>query len=279
MDLNTLYDTPPWEWPEGTDKLFLEILRNEQADGSDRLLAAEMAGDFTVINDDLADVLLGVVKNSDESEDMRGRAVISLGPALEYSYMEEFEDPDDLAISEGMFNKIQESLQRLHRDAGIPNDVRRRILEASVRAPQDWHQAAVRAAYAGNDTDWTLTAVFCMQYIRGFENQILEALESGNPDIRYEAICAAGAWAVDEAWPHIKAILFSGESDKDLLLAAIEASANIRPQEAAEALLRLIQSEDDDIVDAVYEAMAMADVPWDDDFDEEDFDENDDLLH
>ena len=50
MDLTTLKDTPPWEWPEGADKIFLETLRDDRADESDRLLAAELAGDFTVID-------------------------------------------------------------------------------------------------------------------------------------------------------------------------------------------------------------------------------------
>jgi hypothetical protein len=50
MDLKTLQDTPPWEWPEGADKLFIGILRDGKAAESDRLIAAELARDFTVIN-------------------------------------------------------------------------------------------------------------------------------------------------------------------------------------------------------------------------------------
>jgi len=38
MNLKTLQDTPPWEWSEGAGKIFLEILRNDQADESERLL-------------------------------------------------------------------------------------------------------------------------------------------------------------------------------------------------------------------------------------------------
>ena len=30
--------------------------------------------------------------------------------------------------------------------------------------------------------------------------QIVEALDSPDPDIRYEAVCAAGSWAVGAAW-------------------------------------------------------------------------------
>ncbi len=45
-----------------------------------------------------------------------------------------------------------------------------------MRAPQDWHAGAIRAAYLCGDNDWVLTAVFAMSRIRGFEDQILEAL-------------------------------------------------------------------------------------------------------
>jgi hypothetical protein len=46
-----------------------------------------------------------------------------------------------------------------------------RILEASVRAPQDRHPDAVRAAYASGDAAWKLTAVFRMADVRGFEDR------------------------------------------------------------------------------------------------------------
>jgi len=100
MDLETLKDTPPWDWPEEAGDVFLGVLRDHQADGSDRLLAAELAGDSVVINDELVDALLSILCSNDESEELRGRAAISLGPALEYAYMDEFEDPDDVPISE-----------------------------------------------------------------------------------------------------------------------------------------------------------------------------------
>ena len=270
MDLKTLYDTPPWDWPEGTAKMFLGILRDDQADESERLLAVELAGDFTVINDELADALLSILRNGDESEELRGKAVISLGPALEYAYMDWFEDPDEVPISEETFRGIQESLRGLYMDAGVPKEVRRRILEASVRAPQDWHQDAIRAAYSSGDADWKLTAVFCMRFVRGFNDQILEALETENQDIHYEAVCAAGNWEVDAAWSHIASLVTTKETDKHLLLAAIDAVAGIRPQEAAEILIDLADSDDEDIVEATYEAMAIAEGLSDDEYDDED---------
>jgi len=273
MDLKTLQETPSWEWPEGADTMLLRILRDKKTDEAERLLAAELAGDFTVINDELAEELLAIACKGDEPQDLREMAVISLGPALESADMDEFEDPDFVPIAEQTFSKIQKTLRRLYLDAQVPKEVRRCILEASVRAPQDWHRDAVRAAYSSNDEDWNLTAVFCMRFVRGFENQILESLESKNPDIHYEAVCAAGNWEIDAAWPHIAGLITSEETDKHLLLAAIEAVAGTRPDEAPEILADLIDSHDDDIVEAAHEAMGMAQalagLDWDEEGDDD----------
>ena len=274
MDLKMLQDIPPWDWPEGASRTLQEILRNHEADASERLLAAELAGDFSVTSDELLEILLSIVQSSKEPEKLRARAVISLGPALEYADEDIFdEDFDEATITEGMFNKIQDSLQRLYRDAGVPKEVRRRILEASVRAPEEWHRNAVSAAYQQEDEDWKLTAVFCMRFIRGFEDQIVESLESKNPNIHYQAVCAAGIWEVDAAWPHITGLIASAETEKSLLLAAIESTAFIRPQEASEILGDLLEAEDEDIVDAVYETLSMAVEDWEGEMDE------DEVLH
>jgi len=261
MDLKALKDTPPWDWPEGTAEKLVSVLRDEQAAEPDRVLAAEMAGDFTVVNDELVEALLAILRNSEESQEVRARAAISLGPILEYADTEGFEDPDDVPISERRFQQIQELLRKLHMDAQIPKEVRRRILEASVRAPHDWHKNAVRAAYSSGDDAWKLTAVFCMRFLRGFDEQIVEELDNKNPDIQLEAVLAAGNWGVEAAWPHIAALIHSGRTPKPLLLAAIEAVPSVCPQEASEVLSGLVESDDEDIIEAVQEALAMAEEP------------------
>jgi len=107
--------------------------------------------------------------------------------------------------------------------------------------------------------------VFCLWHREAFE------------DIHYQAVCAAGNWEVDAAWSHIASLATTELTDKSLRLAAIEAVGNIRPQEAAELLLELTQSDDQDIVDAAYEAMAMSGWFPDEDYDDDDEDER--VLH
>jgi hypothetical protein len=57
-----------------------------------------------------------------------------------------------------------------------------------------------------------------------------------------------------------------------LLLAAIEAIPSIRPQEASEVLSGLSESDDEDIVEAVDEALATAEEPSGEDMDDDEDD-------
>jgi hypothetical protein len=270
MDLKTLLDTPPWDWPKDAGNVFQKILVDRRANESDRLIAAELAGDLTVVNDDLADTLLTVVCSADEPEQLRARAAISLGPVLEQADTDGFEDPDDVPITERTFHNIQDSLEKVYRDNRNSQEVRRRSLEASVRAAKTWHQDAIRSAYSSGDKEWMLTAVFSMRWVRGFDDQILMALKSDDPEIRYQAVNAAGNWELDAAWSDIVELVNDAHSPKPLLLAAIGAVGSIRPAEAREILVDLADSDDEEIAEAVDEVMAAAEVPSDEEDDEED---------
>ena len=279
--IEQLRDTPPWDWPEDAGEIFRDYLNDKAAPASERLIAAELAGDSVVIDDDLAEVLMRVVSDPDETEIVRAKAVISFGPALELADTEGFDDPLDLdtvPISEEMFHKIQEGLRNLYLGNTASKEVRRRILEASVRAPQEWHRDAVRQAWSSGDRDWMLTAVFCMKSIRGFDNEILQALKSEDGEIRAEAAEAAVNWRLAPAWPVIRSILTGGGQPKGVLLPSIEAAASIQPEEARPLLEEFTDSEDEDIIEAAEDALAMANAENefdDDEFDDEDFDSED----
>lgn len=271
MDLNSLEDAPPWDWPANAGEVFVRTLRDRRNAASDRLVAAELAGDLVVMNDRMADLLLSIVRNADEPDELRSKAAISLGPVLEQTDIEGFEDDlSEPPIGKRTFERIQEALRTVYMDAGTPKEVRRRVLEASVRAPQDWHQDAIRDAYSSGDEEWTLTAVFCMQWIAGFNAEILAALSSRNPDIHCEAVRAAGEQELDAAWPHVTALLAAETTEKNLLLTAIEAAASIRPLEAAAVLGELSDSEDEDIAEAASEALQMAEPDFDEDDEDND---------
>jgi hypothetical protein len=261
FDINLLQHIEPWQWPQDAAATILNSLGDSSAKASERLIAAEMAGDLVVMNDRLADALLAVLSDSGESVDLRAQAAISLGPVLEQTDIDGFdEDPfiDEPTIAEETFEKILEVLQRIYYDLSVPKEVRRRVLEAAVRAPQDWHTDAIEKAYQSADREWKLTAVFGMRYVPGFEAQILDALKSKDEEIHFEAVQGAGARELEAAWPHVTSLVQSRKTDKDLLLAAIEAIGAIRPGDAREVLQDLTDSEDEDIAEAADDAIQMA---------------------
>ncbi|NIO80982.1 MAG: hypothetical protein GTN53_01615 [Candidatus Aminicenantes bacterium] len=258
MNLQTLDNIPSWEWPENAGEFIFNVLGEKNAPVSDRVLAAELAGDITVMNDKMAALLLAITEDSGEPEELRCKAPISLGPALEYGEMMEFDDFDDDMLSKKGFHEVQERLRSIYQNTDTPKKVRRRVLEAAVRAPMEWHKNAIQTAYASNDEEWVLTAVFCMGYVRGFDDQILESFKSENPDIFYEAVCAAGNSEVKAAWPTIKGLITKDDIDKPLLIAAINAAVGICPGEAVDILSELSDSDDEEIAEAVEDALAMA---------------------
>jgi hypothetical protein len=278
MDLNLLRDTPPWDWPKDVRKTFLNLLKDRLAPPSDRLIAADLAGDFTAINDDLAHALMAVLRDGGEPEELRARAAISFGAALDAADIEfeeelqGFDDDEMVPISVETFLQIRELLKGLYADANIPKLVRRRILEAAVRSPEPWQEDAIHEAYASGDRDWVLTAVFAMRFVNGFEDETMEALKRSDPEIHREAVLAAGEKELDAAWPHVLALAKDNRTEKDLRIAAIGAVGSIRPDEAQEILFKLAESEDEDIAEAADEA--LADVLPDEYEDEEDDDED-----
>jgi hypothetical protein len=260
-ELSAIEDTPPWDWPKDAAQTFQQILTDSSASNSDRFRAAGLAANAVAINDTLADVLLKISSSGDEPEQLRAAAAIALGPALESASTIEFDDPfDQPPITERMFRRIQQVLRTIYGDESVPILVRRRALEASVRSPEDWHSDAVLQAYSDGDRDWKLTAVFAMQWVRGFEREIVDALATTDEEIRYEAVVGAGRWSVDEAWDHIVALVEDIATPKPLLLAAIEAVGTIRPQEAFDILEDLEDSDDEEIAEAAEEAVMMADL-------------------
>ncbi|MBL8290958.1 MAG: HEAT repeat domain-containing protein [Bryobacterales bacterium] len=278
IDLNMLSEMGAWEWPEGSAAAIKKVLRDQEATVEDRALAAQLGGEIVVMDDEMAGLLVALAESAEAPVEVRERAAIALGPVLELCDVDGFDDPyAEPSITEPVFAHIKETLRAIHSESTAPKSVRRRALEAAVRAEGDWHGKAIADAYASNDPEWKLTAVFCMQHVNGFEKQILESLESENPELRFEAVRAAGGRGVKAAWPQVLAILAAeGEGDKDLLLAAIDAAGSICPEEETDILLELLDSEDEEIADAARDALDSVELGGDDeDLEDEDFEEDD----
>lgn len=197
IDLTILEVTPAWEWPANAREVLLGKLRDSQANESERLLAAELAGETVVVNEEVTKALSAIVADRGASDELRAAAAIALGPVLEEMDVYEplggsLDDLHQPPIPPHEFRRIRWELQSLYRNEDTPKLVRRRILEAAVRAPEGWQEEAVQQAYGADDGEWRVTAVFCMGHLRGFADEILKALDDPDAEVRSEAVRAAG---------------------------------------------------------------------------------------
>jgi hypothetical protein len=145
MDIQSLEVLPPWEWPDEARDAVLSALLNGDADLEDRLSAVSLAGDLSILDDELALAIVAILKDGTVDPKIRARAAIALGPALENADLMGFDDDfDEGAVSEDIITSIQEELERQYRDGEKPKIVRRRILEAAVRYPQKWQPSMQR---------------------------------------------------------------------------------------------------------------------------------------
>jgi uncharacterized protein (UPF0147 family) len=271
LTLEHLTQLAPWEWPPNTAEVLAVILNDPGRTAADKALAADLAGELPSMDDTMAEVLLDITGDAAQPDGVRRNAAISLGPVLEMTDIEGFDDVlSEPPILKETFERIQSTLHRVYADASQPKEVRRRALEASVRAPQEWHAAAIRTAYTSGDDEWKLTAVFGMGWVEGFDREIVEALGSKDPEIHREAVKAAGSQEVGGAWAHIAALIQSKQTEKSLRLAAINAAAGMPEEQAVRLLSDLVNSPDEDIAAAAEEALMMASPDYDglDEFDE-----------
>ena len=207
----------------------------------------------------MAGKLLGIVR-SDAPEQLRASAAIALGPALEEAFELGFEEEidagfDDRVLDEPRVKEIQSVLRAVHTDDNAPDLVRRMCLEASIRAPQDWHSEAVRAAYARADKGWKVTGLFCMGRIGGFDEQIIESLDRDDADIKIEAVRSAGLRELNAAGPKVIGFAAAEEEDRQVRYAAVEALAGLEVEGSEELLVSLTESDDELLAELAYESL------------------------
>ncbi len=251
---------------EDATPLLIDVLQDHNEPLDDRVFAARTIGEYAFVDDDAFELLIDLVTNEEEPVELRGAAAIGMGPALEVCDIDGFDEFETAPISEPVYRRAKATLRAVYSDPDAPKEVRRRALEASVRAPEEWHGEAVRRAWASDDGEWKQTAVFAMGYVSGFDQHIVETLGSEDEGVRLEAVRAAGVRALKEAWPTVRSIIRSNTSDRDLLRAAIEAAVSIDPCRARKLLDRFFDHEDPEIAEAAREAAGLAEVMDLDDF-------------
>ena len=265
MDQFTIDDNsvPPWDIPEAERRRaatrILQVLRIGQAEDPDRIAAAKELGGLHCMDDEIADTLLDIARANDQPEQLRKELIELLVPEFIYIAATTCNKPEDLPFSEAMITRIQSTLREIHFDKAAPVALRRNALRTAVYLPQEWQRQAIQEAYSRSEGTWKELALFCMRFHPGFEEEIIEALDSPNRDVRYQAIYAAGDASVKAAWPHIVALIASKETSRRDRIAAIDAVSSIHPEKAREVLGELLDSKDADISETAWDEVFLAD--------------------
>lgn len=216
-------------------------------------------------DDELAEELLRLLEQ-DPSDEVRAAAAIALGPTLEIMDAE-IDDQGRVEsgfgmvpISQRVYDRVVETLRRVCLDRAQPALVRRRAFEAAVRSPKRWQVEVIRSAWAGDDPDWRLTAVFGMGYViqADFSAEIETAFGSDSQDLQGEAIRAAGLRGLESLLPEVTAIAADEGAAPELRYAAVEALGYLGDEDTVELLHELTESEDELLAAIAEEAVQLA---------------------
>ena len=231
------------------------------------------------MDDEIADGFLAIA-SGDASDEVRGDAIIGLGPILEEcgdEYLEgekPFFADEEMAppLSFAAFERMRTGLRALYADESQPTLVRRRAFESLVRDPQPWHRDEIKRLAASGDKDWIRTAVFSMAYFDGFDEVTLAMLNHDDSELVFEAVRAAGARELTASAERMRFLARSAE-DRDVMMEAITSLPYVDP-DALDLLDELAESDDEDVAEAAEaardELVMLASGEFDDDFEDED---------
>jgi hypothetical protein len=237
--------------PEERNAVFDAVIEDRDAELVD-LLLDQLEG---FLDERQCERLLELALDREASAELRARAAIALGPAMELWEMER-DDPFPVEGEEFTFDpevaeRIHRSLLALVRDEEAPKLVRRRAFEAAVRSLSEEHDALIRRFWGDSDPEWRLTAMFAMGQNTRYEREVLAAIDDGSldPVVRAEAFRSAAGLDLREVVGRAEAIAADAGESEDLRGGAMVAFARFAPLEAAELLERIAREERGELQD------------------------------
>jgi HEAT repeat protein len=166
----------------------------------------------------------------------------------------------------------QDAVITLLNDEAEDVEVRRRALEAISNCRHEIVDDAIEEAYHSHDERMRASAVYAMgrTYDSRWESIVLREVDSSDPAIRYEAARSSGELGIEEAIPQLSRL--SREDDREIQNVAIWSLGEIGGGQAMRYLSALAEeaeeSEDDDLMELIEDAIGSASLAGDDiDFD------------
>ena len=187
---------------------------------------------------ELVDLLPIFIDMTEEDPDnaVRAGAASALGM---YVYMGEVED-----ISAAKLKRVEECLLGVV-SSQQPTQVRRSALEALGFSSRKEVVSLIEKAYASDDMDWVITALFAMGRSANsrWKPQVLKMITDPRPGVRAEAASAAGELEIASARRVLLDLL--EDPDFDVRMATIWALSQIGGKGVRESLETLLKTTDD----------------------------------
>ncbi len=244
-------DRSPRDSLSEADQVLLDALVSD-----DDEVFAEVADDlFALLDDTLALEIVGLLRKPQATE-RRRRLAYALGPVLEAAHDAQSTSADAQdALSGNQFMApspltregviaVSDALEAIYRDATVPGDVRRAVLETAVRAPADWQEGAVRAAWGSEDEAWRLTAIFAMGHLFSwdFRAELWQAWRSASTLERRQALLAAAERGLVDFLPEATRVSMNDAAVPELRQAAVELLGALGDESHLEALASLARA-------------------------------------
>jgi HEAT repeat protein len=229
----------------------------------------------------LIPLFLNILAN-DDNDAVRAASASALG---NYVYLGEIEE-----LSADTMDEIVDRLLDVYHSPDTTL-VRRRALEALGYSSCKEIPALIESAFSSGKHDWMISAIFAMSRTANLRwgKTILEILESDDPELRFEAVRAAGELELKTALTPLINLL--DDSDSDIRMAAIWSLSQIGGEGIQDALEKLYdETEDEDEADFIdlalenlmftedLQAFSLFELPSEDDeYDDDEYDFEDDF--
>jgi HEAT repeat protein len=190
----------------------------------------------------------------DRSDSVRAAALKALGRFILKGELGELPETETV--------RAQQAAVAAMNNLREPVEVRRRALEAIANSSHEQVPGAIQKAYRGDDQLMRLSAVYAMGRTCDdrWENTVLKELDSRDPEMRYEATRAAGELELVSAVNRLGQLV--ADDDPEIQDMAVWSLGEIGGREALRILRAVLEmaeeSEDDDLINAVEDAIGNA---------------------
>jgi HEAT repeat protein len=207
-------------------------------------------------NDESPDMAtrLMAMASGDIAENVRAAAIAALGNTILLGELGKFDSQ--------VARRAENVALKLYNDPNESLEVRRRALEAIANSSREGVSEMIEDAYDADDTKFKASAIFAMgrSCDQKWSKTVLRELRSEDAELRFEATRSAGELEIKQAIPYLADIL--QEDDREIMEMAVWSLGEIGGPEARRLLEdmaeRADELEDEDLVEAVDEALQMA---------------------